>query len=61
MGTGDKVSAGLDKLKGKAEEVVGKVTGDDKLVAEGKADQVKGDVKQSAEKAKDAVKDVLDN
>ena len=35
MGVGDKLSAGLDKLKGKAEEAVGKATGDEKLVAEG--------------------------
>lgn len=61
MGASDKISAGMDKMKGKAEEAVGRMTGDDEKVAQGKADQVKGDVKQAAEKAKDAVKDVFDH
>jgi uncharacterized protein YjbJ (UPF0337 family) len=54
------MSAGMDKLQGKAKEAVGKVTGDDEKVAEGKADQVKGDLKHAAEKVKDAAKDLLD-
>ncbi|WP_416444998.1 CsbD family protein [Leucobacter sp. HNU] len=61
MSTENKISAGMDKLKGKAEELVGKATGDDEKVAEGKATQAKGDLKQTAEKAKDAVKDAFDN
>jgi uncharacterized protein YjbJ (UPF0337 family) len=36
------------------------VTDDEKKVAEGKADQAKGDLKSAAEKAKDAAKDVFD-
>ena len=36
----------------------GKVTGDKRLKAEGKADQGKADVKQSGVKAKDAAKKV---
>lgn len=55
------MSAGMDKLKGKAEEAVGKMTGDDQKVAEGKTDQAKGDVKQAGEKAKDAAKDAFND
>jgi len=58
MGVGDKLSAGLDKLKGKAEEAVGKATGDEKLVAEGRADQIKGEAKHAAAEVKDAAHDV---
>ncbi len=61
MGLEDKLSAGMDKAKGKAEEVVGKITGDDEKVAEGKALQAEGDLKQAGEKVKDAVKNVVDD
>lgn len=44
-----------DELKGKAKETVGEITGDEELEAQGKGDQVKGDVKQAGEKLKDAV------
>ena len=40
----------FDDIKGKAKEAAGKVTGDERLEAEGKAEQVKSDVV-------DAVKD----
>ncbi|MBL3688087.1 CsbD family protein [Leucobacter zeae] len=50
----------MDKAKGKAEEAIGRVTGDDEKVAEGKAEQAKGDLKSAAERAKDAAKDVFD-
>lgn len=60
MSASDKIEAGMDKVKGMTKEAVGKMTDNDRLVAEGKADQVKGDVKQAAEKAKDLVKDIFD-
>ncbi|WP_035803654.1 CsbD family protein [Kitasatospora mediocidica] len=60
MGEGDKVSNMADKAKGKAKEAAGKAVGNERLVAEGKGDQVRGDAKQAGEKVKDAVKDVLD-
>jgi uncharacterized protein YjbJ (UPF0337 family) len=44
------------QAKGKLKETVGKVSGNDKLRAEGKTDQVKGNVKQAGEKLKDAFK-----
>ena len=40
-----------DKIKGKAEEVAGKLTGDQKLEAKGKTDQIAGNLKDQAEKA----------
>lgn len=45
-----------DKFGGKIKEMAGKVTGDAKLEAEGKADQAKGAVKDGYGKAKDAFK-----
>jgi uncharacterized protein YjbJ (UPF0337 family) len=38
----DRVEGSLEQAKGKVKEVAGKVTGDTKTEAEGKADQVKG-------------------
>ena len=42
--------------KGKVEEGAGKSMGDDKLEDDGKADQMKGNMKQAGEKVKDAFK-----
>ena len=44
-----------DKLKGSVDEIAGKITGDQKLEAKGKAEQIAGNVKDRAEDAKDAV------
>lgn len=60
MSAGDKMDAAMDKAKGKIKEGVGKMTDNERLTAEGKVDQAKGDIKQAAEKGKDAAKDVLD-
>lgn len=60
MGASDKMDAGMDKLKGKAKEAAGRLTDNEKLIAEGKIDQVKGDAKSAAEKVKDAAKDISD-
>lgn len=59
VSAGDKMSAGMDKAKGKIKEAAGKVTDDERLEAEGKLDQAKGDMKSAGEKAKDAAKDVF--
>jgi len=42
--------------KGKLKETAGKATGDQELESEGDLDQMKGNVKQAGEKAKDALK-----
>ena len=45
-----------DVVKGRIKEAAGALTGNDKLRADGKADQAVGKVKQVAEKAVDQVK-----
>lgn len=56
MGAEDKIKAAAEKLAGKAKEAVGAVTNNDELVAEGKAEQAKGSVRDAAENVKDAFK-----
>ncbi|MFE1316387.1 CsbD family protein [Kitasatospora phosalacinea] len=56
MSKGDKIENAGEKIKGAAKETAGKAVGNERLVAEGKADQVKGDLKQAGEKTKDAFK-----
>ncbi|MCO5968104.1 CsbD family protein [Actinoallomurus soli] len=57
MSAQDKAANTGDKIKGKAKEAVGKVTGNEEMEAEGKADQAKSDAKQAGEKIKDVFKD----
>ncbi len=45
-----------EEAKGKVKEAAGKVTDDEQLEAEGKADQAGADLKQAGEKVKDAFK-----
>ena len=45
-----------DRTKGTLKEKTGELTGNRKLAEEGRRDQIKGDVKQSGEKLKDAAK-----
>jgi uncharacterized protein YjbJ (UPF0337 family) len=54
MSTTDKAKNTAEDAKGKVKEAAGKVTGNDRLEAEGKVDQTKSDVKQAGEKVKDA-------
>jgi uncharacterized protein YjbJ (UPF0337 family) len=56
MSAGDKMDNKAEELKGKAKEAVGDATGNEQWQAEGKADQAKGNLKQAAEKVKDAFK-----
>ena len=56
MGLDDKIGNAAEKLGGKGKEAAGEATGDDRLKAEGQADQAKGDLKQAGEKVKDAFK-----
>ncbi|MFE6664975.1 CsbD family protein [Streptomyces sp. NPDC057697] len=50
-----------DKLKGKAKEAMGKMTGDRRKQAEGKADQVKGQAKEAMGKAEERAKSMKDS
>jgi uncharacterized protein YjbJ (UPF0337 family) len=45
-----------DVVKGRIKEAAGALTGNDKLRAEGKTDQVVGKTKQAVQKATDTVK-----
>ncbi len=54
MSTEKKAKNTGESLKGKAKEAAGRTVGNERLTAEGKADQVKGDAKQAVEKVKDA-------
>ena len=54
MGTFDKVKDKAQSLEGEAKQRIGGATGDESLQAEGKKDQVVGDLKGAGEKVKDA-------
>ncbi|AWN45175.1 CsbD family protein [Methylobacterium terrae] len=61
------MSSTTDKLKGLANEAlgnvkqgVGKVTGNDQLVVEGKAQELKGEAQRTVGEAKDGLKGVAD-
>ena len=56
MATTDKLKNSAQRAKGKVKEAAGKITGGDNLRAKGKADRMKGDLKQAGEKVKDAFK-----
>lgn len=56
MGMDDKMKNAGEDLKGKAKEATGKVTGNERLEAEGDADQTKASVKKAGENVKDALK-----
>lgn len=56
MGVSDKAKNTAQKATGKAEESMGRATGDRSLEAEGHADQTAADVKQAGEKLKDAAR-----
>jgi uncharacterized protein YjbJ (UPF0337 family) len=56
MAAVDKAKNSAQRAKGKVKEAAGAVTGDDKLRAKGKADQMKGNLKQAGENVKDAFK-----
>ena len=58
--TTDKIKGYANQAAGKAKQGVGKVTGDDKMRAEGAAQEVKGDAQKTVGKVKGAIKDAAD-
>ena len=54
MGLTDKIKNEAEKVGGEVKEKVGEHTDDRDLQAEGKRDQVAGDLKNAGEKVKDA-------
>jgi len=53
------IKGAADKVKGAVKDTVGKVTGDEKMQAEGKLDKAKGAVHDAVGDAKDAVRDAI--
>lgn len=53
----DRVEGAGKNIGGKVKEAAGKVTGDEKLKAEGRADQVEGKVQNAVGGVKDSVRD----
>ena len=58
--TGDKIKGMANEAVGNVKQAVGKATGNDRLRAEGAAQELKGEAQQALGKAKDAVKKVVD-
>jgi uncharacterized protein YjbJ (UPF0337 family) len=56
MSAEDKAANKIDELAGKGKEALGRATGNRDLAAEGKGQQVEGNLKQAGEKVKDAFK-----
>ncbi|MFG2720224.1 CsbD family protein [Streptomyces sp. NPDC048416] len=51
----------MDKIKGKAKEKAGKVTGNDRMATEGRTDQAKGRTKDAMGNAKERAQGVRDS
>ncbi len=56
MGLDDKMKNAAEEAGGKVKETVGEVTDNERLEAEGRADQFGANVKQAGENVKDAFK-----
>lgn len=54
MAAEEKNQAKTEQLKGKLKETLGRTVGNERMTAEGRAEQSKGDLRQAKEKAKDA-------
>ncbi|MFF3214484.1 CsbD family protein [Streptomyces sp. NPDC002886] len=52
-----KAEAKGEQAKGKLKETAGRLTGNERLAAEGRAEQAKGDARGAKEKIKDVLKD----
>ena len=55
----NRIEGAIDKGVGAAKEGVGKVTGNEKLQAEGAAKKVKGDIQNKVGKAQDKIGDAI--
>ena len=55
MALGDDIKNKVEETIGKGKEALGNATGNDKLVAEGKADQAKAGIKQVGSDIKDTL------
>jgi uncharacterized protein YjbJ (UPF0337 family) len=55
----DRIEGKATEVKGSIKEAVGKITGNDSLTAEGKADKLAGKTQAKVGEAKDAARDAL--
>jgi uncharacterized protein YjbJ (UPF0337 family) len=60
MGIGDKIQNKAQEVGGKVKEAVGDATDNERLQAEGAADQAGAKAKQAGEAVKDGVKDAAE-
>ncbi|MEU6993512.1 CsbD family protein [Streptomyces sp. NPDC046465] len=51
----------MDKAKGKAKEMMGKASGNDRMAAEGKTDKAKGKAKDTADDMRDKAEGMRDS
>lgn len=49
----------IDEVKGRAKQVGGAITGDDKTQADGKLDELKGKAKQKVAEVRDAIREKI--
>ncbi|MGW9134282.1 CsbD family protein [Streptomyces sp. NPDC055681] len=56
MAANEKTQAKTEQAKGKIKEATGRTVRNERLTAEGRIDQAKGDARTAKEKAKDAFK-----
>jgi uncharacterized protein YjbJ (UPF0337 family) len=56
----DRIEGAGKQIKGSVKEGIGKVTGDEKLKGEGKADKVEGKVQNTVGGLKDKIRDAVD-
>lgn len=56
MSMAKKIAHKAEAVKGSAKKAVGRITGNRRLRAEGRGDQIKGNTKQAGAKIKDAFK-----
>jgi len=57
----DRVAGAAKQAKGRLKDAAGKITGDEKLKAEGKADKVEGKVQNAFGGLKDKAREALDD
>ena len=55
----ERIKGAKDQVAGSVKEAIGKVTGDARTEAEGKAQKTGGDVETTAGKAKDALRETV--
>ncbi len=55
----DRIEGAAQKAKGAVKEAVGKVTGDEKLKAEGRADKAAGTARNAVGGAKDSIRQAV--